>query len=209
MKTYKVKEIFSTLQGEGANAGRAAVFVRFAGCNLWTGREEDRSTGKGVCSRWCDTDFVGGTRLSASTICESVRSAWSPSTTHPFVVLTGGEPTLQVDDALLADLHAAGCEIAIETNGTRHVPTGVDWIAVSPKFGSVLAQTRGDEIRVAYPQWPREALDLFLQFDFRSCFISPIAGPDYAANLASAVEFCRTNPLWRLSLQLHKLGGFR
>lgn len=213
---YQVKEIFYTLQGEGANAGRPAVFCRFAGCNLWSGREQDRAAA--VC-RFCDTDFVGtdgdggGKFATAADLAVAITSAageaWGPEFDgQRLVVLTGGEPMLQVDDALLAALHEAGCEIAIETNGTLPVPSAIDWICVSPKAGAPLVQRTGDELKLVYPQAgldPAEVRGLA----FTHLYLQPMDGPDRAANTAAAVRYCLAHPDWRLSVQTHKDLGLR
>ncbi len=210
MKTYQIKEIFSTLQGEGFHAGRAAVFVRFAGCNLWSGREEDREKGKGHCARWCDTRFVGGKAMTAEDIIREIRDAL-PSFQRPFVVITGGEPLLQYDMALRDALQRQGFSLALETNGT--VDPGfypAEHVTVSPKKGSFLELDHGTELRVAWPQWSYDEMRDFERLDFTHRFVSPINGMGFdEVNVKSAYELCRTNPLWRLSLQLHKVGGFR
>lgn len=205
---YAVKEIFYTLQGEGANAGRAAVFCRFAGCNLWSGREEDRAEAE---CRFCDTDFVGadgegGGRFESpndlAAACASAAGAAAPS----LVVLTGGEPMLQVDEALIAALHARGFTIAIETNGTLPVPPSIDWICVSPKAGTDIRQRRGDELKLVYPQ---ENLDPapFEGLDFAHRFLQPMDGADLDRNTQLSIAYCKAHPTWRLSLQTHKLIG--
>jgi 7-carboxy-7-deazaguanine synthase (Cx14CxxC type) len=207
---YAVKEIYYTLQGEGAQTGRAAVFCRFAGCNLWSGREEDRA---GATCNFCDTDFVGtdepggGKFESAADLARAARATLrGNSGTPPFVVLTGGEPMLQVDAALIEAMHAAGFEVAIETNGTLPVPRAIDWICVSPKAGASLAQRSGDELKLVYPQGgllPEEVEAL----DFRHFLLQPMDGPDAADNVLAAVNYCLAHPRWRLSLQTHKLLG--
>jgi 7-carboxy-7-deazaguanine synthase len=209
--TYSVKEIFYTLQGEGANAGRPAVFCRFAGCNLWSGLERDRETA--VC-KFCDTDFVGtdgtlgGKFTSAQSLAEVVAKQW-PNATHgtPLVVCTGGEPLLQLDAALIEALHGRGFEIAVETNGTITAPDGIDWICVSPKAGAALNQTRGHELKVVVPQ----TLDMALlaALDFRHRFVQPMDGPDRIKNTQYAIEWCMQHPEWRLSVQTHKVIGIR
>ena len=210
---YSVKEIFYTLQGEGANAGRAAVFCRFAGCNLWTGREADRATA--VC-RFCDTDFVGtngdggGKFATAADLAAAcVKAAGAAHRSGPIlIVLTGGEPMLQVDDALIEALHASGFAIAIETNGTLPVPRAIDWICVSPKAGAPVVQTSGDELKLVYPQ--RELMpESVAGLAFAQRYLQPMDGPDRAANTALAVRYCQDNPGWRLSLQTHKILGIR
>lgn len=211
--SYALKEIFPTLQGEGAYSGRAAVFARFAGCNLWSGREADRATA--ACS-FCDTDFVGtdgpggGRWDDAVDLAEVLWSCWvgivgdEPSG-RPYVVFTGGEPMLQLDEALITACKARGLEVAIETNGTIAVPPSVDWICVSPKPDSVLVQTRGDELKLVYPHAvrPEEVAGL----DFSHFFLQPMDGPSREANTAAAVAYCLAHPHWRLSLQTHKLLG--
>lgn len=206
---YQVKEIFPTLQGEGAHSGRAAVFCRFAGCNLWTGREADRP--RAVC-RFCDTDFVGtdgpggGRFEAADALARAIEAAWAGARSHRFVVLTGGEPMLQVDAELVDALHARGFEIAIETNGTLPVAAGIDWVCVSPKAGAELVQRVGDELKLVYPQAglaPEDVADLA----FTHRYLQPMDGADVAGNIAAAVAYCRAHPEWRLSLQTHKMIG--
>ena len=211
--TYAVKEIFYTLQGEGANTGRAAVFCRFAGCNLWTGREQDRD--QATC-QFCDTDFVGtdgpggGRFASAGELAAAVAAAWptAESGGRRFVVCTGGEPLLQLDSELLQALHGQGFEIAVETNGTLPPPDGVDWLCVSPKAGAELAVTSGDEIKLVFPQAGAEP-DQFEQLGFRHYFLQPMDGPDREANTSAALQYCLAHPRWRLSLQTHKLLGIQ
>lgn len=206
--TYSIKEIFYTLQGEGAHAGRPAVFCRFSGCNLWTGREEDRS--RAIC-RFCDTDFVGtdgengGKFRSPQELAAKIDSLW-PATYAPskYVVFTGGEPLLQLDGPLIDAMHAAGFEIAIETNGTIEVPPGVDWICVSPKMGSELKVKKGSELKVVVPQ-PGQPLDEYERLDFQNFLLQPMDGPDAAANTKMAIEMVKNNPKWNLSIQTHKL----
>ncbi len=209
---YAVKEIFYTLQGEGAQAGRPAVFCRFAGCNLWSGREADRETA--TCD-FCDTDFVGtgpdgGKFEHAVALAKACRAAWrGNSGTPPFVVLTGGEPMLQVDEALIDALHAAGFEIAIETNGTLPVLRAIDWICVSPKAGAPLVQRSGDELKLVYPQAEIEPSRLEV-LDFAHFLLQPLdEGARTADNLKAAIAYCLAHPKWRLSLQTHKLLGLR
>ena len=216
---YTVKELFPTLQGEGAHAGRAAVFCRFAGCNLWSGREEDRATA--VC-QFCDTDFVGsdgfggGKFETASALADAIEAAWRSTTAGPqqrYVVFTGGEPLLQLDEALIAALHQKGFEVAIETNGTLKVPKGVDWICVSPKAGSELIVLQADELKLVIPQKDHQPLEkLMARFegmDYRNRFLQPMDGPNLKSNTELAVSLCQKRPLWRLSLQSHKLIGIR
>jgi 7-carboxy-7-deazaguanine synthase (Cx14CxxC type) len=208
---YSVKEIYYTLQGEGAQAGRPAVFCRFAGCNLWSGREEDRAAA--TCN-FCDTDFVGtdgpggGKFAGAKTLAEACRTAWrGNSGSPPFVVLTGGEPMLQVDEVLIGALHDAGFEIAIETNGTLPVPRSIDWICVSPKAGAPLVQRSGDELKLVYPQ---PALDprALEGLDFTHFLLQPMDEAKSApANVRAAIDYCLAHPKWRLSVQTHKLLG--
>jgi 7-carboxy-7-deazaguanine synthase (Cx14CxxC type) len=211
--TYTVKEIFYTLQGEGANVGRAAVFCRFAGCNLWTGREEDRADA--IC-RFCDTDFVGvaadgGKFTEPGALARAVASLW-PATagdaSRPLVVCTGGEPLLQLDEPLVDALHAEGFEIAVETNGTRPAPAGLDWICVSPKARAPLVLTSGNELKLVYPQEGGEP-ERYEHLAFEHFFLQPMDGPDVEANTRRALEYCLSHPRWRLSLQTHKLLGIR
>jgi 7-carboxy-7-deazaguanine synthase (Cx14CxxC type) len=206
---YQIKEIFYTLQGEGQNAGRPAIFCRFAGCNLWSGQEADRA--KAEC-QFCDTDFVGtdgpggGKFKRPDDLVEAIAAAAGDEAAPSLVVLTGGEPILQVNLSLITALHNEGFEVAIETNGTIRVPRSIDWICVSPKAGTKLVQRSGDELKLVYPQEglaPEDCLDL----DFRYRYIQPMDGPDLAANTAAAVAYCKANPEWRLSLQTHKLIG--
>ncbi len=210
--TYAVKEIFYTLQGEGANAGRPAVFCRFAGCNLWTGREEDRATA--VC-QFCDTEFVGtdgtsgGKYKTADALADQIAREWAPaSTAERFCVLTGGEPLLQVDEALLAALHARGFEIAVETNGTVEVPTGIDWVCVSPKAGATLLVHAGDELKVVVPQAGLD-LDALAALPFGNRLLQPMDGPLQRDNTQWAIRHCLADPRWRLSVQTHKVVGIR
>lgn len=208
--TYAIKEIFYTLQGEGANMGRPAVFCRFAGCNLWSGREEDRS---GAVCQFCDTDFVGadgdggGKFSDAPSLASAVARAWRGANTGTeLVVLTGGEPALQLDAELIDALHAHDFEIAIETNGTLPLPQGIDWICVSPKADAALNVTQGDELKLVYPQ----ALAMPERFEdlaFDHFFLQPMDGPDREKNTRSAIEYCLAHPEWRLSVQTHKMLG--
>ncbi len=209
--SYAVKEIFLTLQGEGAHAGRAAVFCRFAGCNLWSGREQDRA---GATCRFCDTDFVGtdgtfGDRYaSAEELADVIAAQWTGGASNRYVVLTGGEPLLQVDAPLIAALHARGFSIAIETNGTIDPPEGLDWICVSPKAGTRLVLRHGHELKLVYPQEGAEPED-FAGLAFERFSLQPMDGADVAENTARAVEYCLRHPQWRLSLQTHKTLGIR
>jgi 7-carboxy-7-deazaguanine synthase len=205
---YAVKEIFYTLQGEGANAGRAAVFCRFAGCNLWSGREQDRADAD--CT-FCDTDFVGtdgeagGRYATAGDLADACLSAASQAKPD-LVVLTGGEPMLQVDAELIEALHARSFTIAIETNGTLTVPRAIDWICVSPKAGTELKQSSGDELKVVYPQADLD-LPALAGLDFANRFLQPMDGPEIKENTAAAVAYCKAHPIWRLSVQTHKVVG--
>ena len=210
--SYAVKEIFYTLQGEGANTGRPAVFCRFAGCNLWTGREEDRP--RAICT-FCDTDFVGtnglggGKFANAQALATAVAATWPASSSlraQRFVVCTGGEPLLQLDAALVQALHDASFEIAIETNGTQLPPPGIDWICMSPKAGAPLVLTHGQELKLVYPQKGAEP-EHFEHLDFQHFFLQPMDGPQRERNTQLAVRYCLEHPQWRLSLQTHKLLG--
>ena len=210
--TYSVKEMFYTLQGEGANAGRPAVFCRFAGCNLWTGREEDRPNA--IC-QFCDTDFVGtdgdggGKFESAQTLAQAIHRFWPANFAHhKFVVLTGGEPLLQVDDALVQALHQEGFTIAVETNGTVLPPAGIDWLCVSPKAGSQLLVKQGQELKLVFPQTHADpALFDALAFDY--FYLQPMDGPNAQANTQAAIDYAQSHPQWRLSVQTHKMIGIR
>ena len=212
--TYSVKEIFYSLQGEGAHAGRPAIFCRFTGCNLWSGREKHRASA--IC-QFCDTDFVatdgvgGGTFREADKLAEAVKSYW-PKTitdnTHPYVVCTGGEPLLQLDEQLVDAFHALGMEVAIETNGTLPVPIGVDWVCVSPKSGAPLAVTQGDEIKLVYPQTGHQPTD-FVDFNFSHFFLQPMFVDGESDYLQQTVDYCLSHPRWTLSLQTHKLLGLQ
>jgi 7-carboxy-7-deazaguanine synthase (Cx14CxxC type) len=209
--TYTVKEIFYTLQGEGAQTGRPAVFLRFAGCNLWTGRERDRA--RAIC-RFCDTDFVGtgpdgGQFASATALADAVAAAWpTTQTLQRFVVCTGGEPLLQLDGPLVDALHARGFSIAVETNGTVEPPAGIDWLCVSPKADAPLRVRRGNELKLVYPQ-ERGDPARYQDLDFDHFFLQPMDGPDLTAHTTQAIEYCLAHPRWRLSLQTHKLVGLR
>jgi 7-carboxy-7-deazaguanine synthase (Cx14CxxC type) len=219
---YRVKEIFYTLQGEGARTGRPAVFCRFSGCNLWSGRERHRQD---ATCKFCDTDFVGvdgpggGRFANPAALADAIGMAWSPSggsAPHfggsradlavPYVVCTGGEPLLQLDEPLIEAMHARGFEVAVETNGTRPIPHGLDWVCVSPKAGALRVVDAGNELKVVYPQ---EALDLdgLAMLDFHYRFLQPMDGPDRDANTAAALRYCLDHPVWCLSLQTHKLLG--
>ena len=208
---YTIKEIFYTLQGEGANAGRPAVFCRFSGCNLWSGREADRADA--VCT-FCDTDFVGvgpdgGRFATAHALADAVSARWpwsASSGARPLVVCTGGEPLLQLDDAAVAALHAAGFEVAVETNGTRLAPTGLDWICVSPKSTAPLVLTSGNELKLVFPQADAPP-DRFESLAFDHFYLQPMDGPDREANTEAAVRYCLAHPRWKMSLQTHKLLG--
>ncbi len=206
--TYSVKELFYTLQGEGAQSGRAAVFCRFAGCNLWTGREQDRATA--VCT-FCDTDFVGtdgeggGKFATAEALADAVAGAW-PGGGRPYVVCTGGEPLLQLDAPLIDALHARGFEVAVETNGTQPAPPGLDWICVSPKADAPLVLTSGHELKLVYPQ-PLAQPERFAHLDFQNFFLQPMDSVLRREHTKAAVDYCRAHPQWRMSVQLHKLLG--
>ncbi|MEX2124019.1 MAG: 7-carboxy-7-deazaguanine synthase [Woeseia sp.] len=211
--TYTVKEIYYTLQGEGAQSGRPAVFLRFAGCNLWSGRERDRAAA--VC-KFCDTEFVGtdgpggGKFRSAGSLADAVATHW-PSPTDlsaPYVVCTGGEPLLQLDDAVIAAMHDRGFAVGVETNGTVPAPVALDWICVSPKAGAAVVQQQGDELKLVYPQLEIEAQpEKFAGMEFTHFFLQPLDDRDKEANTRAAVEYCLRNPRWKLSLQTHKLIG--
>lgn len=216
--TYLVKEVFATLQGEGANTGRVAVFCRFTGCNLWSGQERHRATA--IC-QFCDTDFVGtdgpggGKFGDAKSLADHVAATWpsgdpvteaARSGRRPLVVCTGGEPLLQLDDELISALHHQGFEVAVETNGTLPVPDGVDWVCVSPKAGASLVVTTGDELKLIYPQ-PGAEPERFDHLAFEHWFLQPMDGPEAMANTAAVVSYCLEHPRWRLSLQTHKVLG--
>ncbi len=209
--SYAVKEMFLTLQGEGVNAGARAVFVRFAGCNLWSGREQDRATA--IC-KFCDTQFVGtdglggGKFADADALADAVAGFWGEGRERRFVVLTGGEPMLQVDAALVDALHARGFRIAIESNGTLPVHPGIDWVCVSPKAGSDVVQRRGDELKLVWPQAGTDVADIE-QWDFTHFLIQPMDDANAAANVQAAVDFALARPRWRLTLQAHKTLGLR
>jgi 7-carboxy-7-deazaguanine synthase (Cx14CxxC type) len=210
MTTYAVKEVFYTLQGEGARTGRPAVFCRFSRCNLWSGREVDRD--RAIC-RFCDTDFVGtdgpggGLFTDASSLADHVADHWpSGERGAPYVVCTGGEPLLQLDAELIDGLHDRGFEIAIETNGTLPVPAGIDWVCMSPKARTDTVVTAGDELKLVFPQ-PGAEPDRFEDLAFRHFFLQPMAGPDTTGNTQLALAYCLAHPMWRLSLQTHKLLG--
>lgn len=208
---YTVKEIFYTLQGEGANAGRPAVFCRFSGCNLWTGRESDRATA--VC-RFCDTDFVGvgpdgGRFATADELADAVAAAWPAAVGgRPLVVCTGGEPLLQLDEPAVRALHARGFEIAVETNGTQEPPPGIDWVCVSPKAGANWVLKHGNELKLVFPQPELDPATLET-LDFEQFFLQPMDGDQAAENTRAALEYCLAHPRWRLSVQTHKLLGIR
>lgn len=213
--SYSVKEIYYTLQGEGTYSGRPAVFLRFSGCNLWSGREQDRGKGQGGCSRWCDTDFVGtdgpgGGRFEApEALAAAVREAWvAGPRSRPYVVCTGGEPLLQLDEPLVTALHDAGFEVAIETNGTRIPPRGLDWICVSPKAGAELELRTGHELKLVFPQ-VGAAPERYEALDFAHFLLQPMDNAEREENTRKAVEYCLHHPQWKLSLQTHKLLGLR
>ena len=211
--TYSVKEIYFTLQGEGAQTGRPAVFLRFAGCNLWSGREQDRAAA--VCN-FCDTDFVstdgrsGGKFATEDDLVNAVCAAWPQDAAGatPFVVCTGGEPLLQLDETLIAALHARQFEIAVETNGTIAAPDGIDWLCVSPKGSAPVVQQRGNELKLVYPQREPEAQpERFVDMDFGQFSLQPLDGPNRDENTQAAIQYCLSNPRWQLSLQTHKMIG--
>ena len=211
--SYAVKEIFYTLQGEGAQSGRAAVFCRFVGCNLWSGHEKDRA---GAICKFCDTDFLGtdgpdgGKFDTEAGLADRIEQTWQPTSTSgkKFVVFTGGEPLLQLDRPLIDTLHTRGFEIAVETNGTVAAPSGLDWICVSPKAGAKLIQNTGDELKLVFPQTDARP-EQFQGLAFRHFFLQPMDGPDRKANTDLALRYCLGNPVWRLSLQTHKFVGIR
>lgn len=210
--TYSVKEIFYTLQGEGAQSGKAAVFCRFAGCNLWNGREQDRAS---AACKFCDTDFVGtdgtggGKFATADALADAVEKAWgAQGTQHRLVVLTGGEPLLQVDEALTAALHARGFSIAVETNGTMVAPPGLDWVCVSPKADAELVIRKGNELKLVYPQVGVDPAR-FEKLQFDHFFLQPMDGPLRSENTARAIAYCQQHPQWRLGVQSHKIIGIR
>lgn len=208
---YSIKEIYLTIQGEGAHTGRTSVFVRFAGCNLWSGLEDDRLDA--VCS-FCDTDFVGtdgvngGKYRSPDEVIQKVLDVWSPRTGSPWIVLTGGEPMLQVDEALIDAAHRAGCQVAIETNGTLAVAPGIDWVCVSPKEGADLVVTSGDELKLVYPQ-PGLAPSDFEGLAFGRFSLQPLDGPEVTQNTVRAVDYVMKHPRWQLSVQAHKIVGIK
>jgi 7-carboxy-7-deazaguanine synthase len=203
--SYAVKELFLTVQGEGANLGRVAVFIRFAGCNLWSGREEDRA--KAVC-QFCDTDFVGGERFAtADSLADAAVAAWPAATPdRRMAVLTGGEPLLQLDATLITALRQRGFSIAVETNGTQAIPAPIDWVCVSPKAGAPLALDQADELKLVYPQAGAPP-EHFENFAARHLWLSPMDGPDRRANTEAAAAYCLAHPRWRLAIQAHKSWG--
>ncbi len=207
---YTVKEIFYTLQGEGAQAGRAAVFCRFAGCNLWSGREQDRATAQ--CT-FCDTDFIGvnedgGKFTTAEELAQRIADAWQGKGGIPYVVFTGGEPLLQLDDALIVAMHAVGFEVGVESNGTLPAPAGIDWLCISPKGSNALAQTCGQELKLVYPQL--NALpESFAALDFEHFYLQPMDSAAQQSNTAACIKYCMAHPQWQMSLQTHKLTGIR
>jgi 7-carboxy-7-deazaguanine synthase len=212
--TYSIKEIFYTLQGEGRHAGRSAVFCRFSGCNLWSGKEKDRLTA--IC-RFCDTDFVGmdgtlgGKYLTASNLADAIEDCWpvdEPSRRKRMVVFTGGEPLLQLDSALIDEMHRREFFVAIETNGTKPSPPGVDWICVSPKVGAPLVLNHGNELKLVFPQNECDP-SVFADMNFQHFYLQPMDGPNRDENVRQALEYCLANPQWQLSLQIHKLVGLR
>jgi len=208
--SYSIKETFYSIQGEGFHSGRPAVFLRFAGCNLWTGREEDRASA--VCT-FCDTEFVGvdgeggGKFASAEDLVRHVRSFW-PDDSTAFVVCTGGEPLLQLDESLIDAFHGASCEIAVETNGTLAPPQGIDWICVSPKADSELVLSKGDELKLVYPQ-EKARPEMYKSLPFKHFFLQPMDGPAIEKNTVQTLQYCLENPKWKLSMQMHKMLGVR
>ncbi len=208
---YTVKELFYTLQGEGANVGRAAVFCRFSGCNLWSGREADRANA--VCT-FCDTDFVGvgpdgGKFATADALADAVASRWPAAAGgRKLVVCTGGEPLLQLDQSAVDALHAGGFEVAVETNGTQEAPLGLDWICVSPKADAALVLRRGDELKLVHPQAGVDPSD-FEELEFKNFYLQPMDGPRLAEHTRAAIAYCLAHPRWRLSVQIHKVIGVR
>jgi len=211
--TYSVKEIYYTLQGEGAHTGRPAVFLRFAGCNLWSGREEHRA--EAIC-RFCDTEFVGtdgpggGKFETAGKLAAAIAGAWvgEGSDSRRYVVCTGGEPLLQLDATLIDELHGAGFEIGVESNGTLAAPEGIDWLCISPKGSAPVAQSSGDELKLVYPQLEPEAQPAnFIDMEFDEFYLQPLDGPDIEENTRLAIEYCLTHPRWKLSVQTHKVLG--
>jgi 7-carboxy-7-deazaguanine synthase (Cx14CxxC type) len=211
--SYAVKELYYTLQGEGANTGRPAVFCRFSGCNLWSGHEQDR---EGATCRFCDTDFVGvdgpgGAHFpDVRSLTDAIRERWPQATdaAKPFVVFTGGEPLLQLDAETIARLHAIGFDVAVETNGTLELPRGVDWVCVSPKSGADFIVRAGDELKLVYPQPGADPAD-YEHFAFRHFFLQPMDGPERFSNTQAAIRYCLEHPVWKLSLQVHKYVGIR
>jgi len=206
---YAVKELYLTLQGEGAQTGQRAVFLRFTGCNLWSGREADRATAQ---CQFCDTDFVGtdgpggGRFATAAALAQAIAHNWGPSPDHRLVVITGGEPTLQLDTALIEALHAQAFRIAVESNGTIPAPPGIDWLTISPKAGTAVVQRAGHELKLVFPQ-PSLPPHTVADWDFTHFYLQPMDGPDRARNTALATDYCLANPRWRLGLQTHKLIG--
>jgi 7-carboxy-7-deazaguanine synthase len=209
---YSVKEVFYTLQGEGFHAGTPAVFCRFSGCNLWSGREQDRDKGKGGCAAWCDTDFVGGTKYEATELAQAVYDAFHEYAVGSWswrrVVLTGGEPLLQVDAELLSELKRLNFWIAVETNGTQPVPEGIDWVCVSPKAGAEAVVRAGNELKLVMPQTGFHPSQ-FVEWRFDHWFLQPKDGPEREEATRALVDFCRTSPRWRLSTQTHKFLNIR
>lgn len=212
MTRYAVKEVFYTLQGEGLNAGRSAVFLRFSGCNLWSGRLDHRE-GVGGCAKWCDTNFVGtdgthGGRYDVAELAALVESLWPTEAGPKLVVCTGGEPLLQLDTPLIDAIHARGFEIAIETNGTLPVPPGIDWVCVSPKAGAKLVVLEGDELKLVYPQADLDP-ESVRGLRFKHFILQPMDGPEQQSNLHKTLEYCLAHPWWRLGVQAHKVLGIR
>jgi len=208
--SYSVKELFLSIQGEGLNAGRVAVFARFSGCSLWSGREEDRGNGRGGCSRWCDTDFVGddgpmgGRYQSPADLASAIRGLWPAGEGDALVVCTGGEPLLQLDAPLIDALHQAGFKVAVESNGTIPVPAGIDWICISPKQGAPIVVDHGDELKLVYPQEGISPAD-FVHLDFAAFILQPMDGPEVHENTQKVLQYCLQHPRWQVGLQLHKI----
>lgn len=205
---YSVKEIFLTLQGEGFHSGRPAVFCRFSGCNFWNGKEEDRPSS--ICT-FCDTDFIGtdgqnGGKYSAEELVERIESLWPEQKDHRFVVCTGGEPLLQLDETLIAELHQRSFDIAVESNGSVIAPEGIDWLTISPKSLDHFNQSSGDELKLVYPQTHLDP-ELFHQMDFKHFYLQPMDGPSVRENTERSISYCLKNPLWKLSIQTHKYLG--
>ena len=208
--SYQVKEAFLSIQGEGLNAGRVSMFLRFAGCNLWSGREEDRGQGRGGCSQWCDTDFVGddgpmgGRYQSPADLASAIWGLWPPGEGDALVICTGGEPLLQLNAPLIDALHQAGFKVAVESNGTIPVPAGIDWTCISPKQGAPIVVTSGDELKLVYPQTGMQPAD-FEHLDFGAFILQPLDGPEVQENTQKVLQYCLQHPRWRVGIQVHKI----